>query len=134
MLKLLHFQVIQKVVRLCDLLDMDLVCCVKLKLFPFLYSGKYYPNFCFVVCMKNTQQFCICIYLEPISGTSPKVPTSVKSWNTMSIEKLALAMLCPAQAYPVPLFRFVNMHMFLYLACNIFLIEYKYTKKLKFWT
>ena len=81
--------------------------------------------------MKNTQQFCICIYLEPISGTSPKVPTSVKSWNTMSIEKLALAMLCPAQAYPVPLFRFVNMHIFLYLACNFFDRIQVYRNKLK---
>lgn len=46
------------------------------------------------------------LYSEPISGTAPKVPF-VQQFvrNTIAVAQ-SLAILCPAQAYPVPNFRY----------------------------
>lgn len=54
----------------------------------------------------NMLQFCVFLFLEPISGTAPKVPfVQQRVQNTIATGQ-SLAILCPAQAYPVPNFRY----------------------------
>lgn len=45
---------------------------------------------------------------EPISGTAPKVPLVLKFVRYTVDIKNTVAILCPAQAYPVPNFRYVT--------------------------
>lgn len=47
------------------------------------------------------------MFLEPISGTAPKVPFVQQLVQNTIAAHQSLAILCPAQAYPVPNFRYV---------------------------
>lgn len=47
-------------------------------------------------------------YLEPVSSTAPKVPTSAKFGGVDGKNGSSLSVLCQVQAHPVPNFRFVE--------------------------
>lgn len=49
----------------------------------------------------------IICFIEPISGTAPKIPLTQKFIRYIIDVGLSVAILCPAQAYPVPNFRLV---------------------------
>lgn len=48
------------------------------------------------------------MYLEPVTGAAPKVPPTAKI-TVLSVASLtAMAMLCQAQANPLPVFRYAD--------------------------
>lgn len=59
------------------------------------------------------------MYLEPVNGAAPKVPPTAKITVLSTASQTAMAMLCQAQANPLPFFRYADtMQM---LAVGIFL-------------
>ncbi|KAH0947632.1 hypothetical protein HN011_008031 [Eciton burchellii] len=48
------------------------------------------------------------VYLEPVTGAAPKVPPTAKITVLSVASRISMAMLCQAQANPLPLFRYAE--------------------------
>lgn len=58
----------------------------------------------------NSKHLCGCQndFIEPVGSVSPKLTTGDKTRNIDIRRKQNITLLCPAQAYPVPVFRYVE--------------------------
>lgn len=63
---------------------------------------KYSIQVCLIVKRNFTQFFC---YLEPIGGSKPKLSEDSKLNQIVRNREDSMALLCPAQGYPIPAFR-----------------------------
>lgn len=59
--------------------------------------------------------------LEPVGRVPPKFTTGDKSRAFDANGGDSVTLLCPAQAYPAPAFRYINRHEFNISLCNLFL-------------
>ena len=61
-----------------------------------------FVKFCFYQLMRL---FRVCV--EPVNGAAPRVPPTAKITVLLVAAKTSMAMLCQAQANPLPIFRYV---------------------------
>lgn len=50
--------------------------------------------------------FCFIKKIEPVSSTAPRIAT-LREHDLFIYRNLAISLLCPAQGYPAPIFRYV---------------------------
>lgn len=74
---------------------------VQRKLSLFQYSGNHHSN---VICMRERITL-TCLSPEPVGRVPPKFPTMDNVRGFDAFINASITLLCPAQAFPVPLFR-----------------------------
>lgn len=65
------------------------------------------------------------MYLEPVTGAAPKVPPTAKITVLSVALRTAMAMLCQAQANPLPVFRYTDVSAMQTLTVNKSFLEMK---------
>jgi len=50
------------------------------------------------------------VFSEPIGSTKPKFPSILNSLGFLGEDRRPITLLCPAQGYPIPLFRYVQLN------------------------